>query len=74
MPSKVNPQVIDAITTPHVKVLGDAPAVAVDTVLSSLSQTVSLAMINATTAQLGMLNINTAITGVTSKKIMDLMK
>lgn len=74
MPDAVNAQVVDAVTTTNVKVLGEAPSVAVDTVLSVLGQTVSLSMQNAMTTQQGMQNIATSITTVGAKLIMDLLK
>ena len=62
MADSVNAQVVDSVTTANVKVLGDAPAVAVGTVMSVLSQTVSLSMENASAQQIGLTNVGIAIT------------
>jgi hypothetical protein len=50
----VNPQITDAITQTNVKLLGESPAQALSVALQVLSQSTSLAMENATTAQGGM--------------------
>jgi hypothetical protein len=70
----VNAQVVDSVTSANVKVLGDAPSVAVSLVYSSLSNCVSLTMANATTTQAGMQQIGAAVVTVGVVKIMQTMK
>lgn len=50
-PSTVNPQITDAVTQANVKVLGDAPAVALANLYQVIGQTIALAAGNAVTAQ-----------------------
>ncbi|MDJ0838847.1 MAG: RebB family R body protein [Acidobacteriota bacterium] len=49
-PTSVNDQVTDAVTQANVKVLGDAPATAMGNVYVAVSQALSNAAQNATTA------------------------
>lgn len=50
-PTAVNEQVTDAVTQANVKVLGDAPAVAMGNLFAATSQALSNAAHNATQAQ-----------------------
>ena len=50
-PTNVNSQITDAITQTNVKVLGDAPAVAMGNLFVAASQALSNAAHNATNAQ-----------------------
>lgn len=50
-PTAVNNQITDAVTQANVKVLGDAPAMAMSMVYQSMAQSLSLAMQNAVLAQ-----------------------
>ncbi len=65
MPDTVNEQVVDAVTASNVKVLAEAPGVAMGTVFSALSQNVALTMSNTTTTQAGLqvLGLATSVTG-----------
>lgn len=49
--STVNSQITDAVTQSNVKVLGDAPAMAMGTVYQTMAQAVGLSMQNAVSAQ-----------------------
>jgi len=50
-PTSVNSQITDAITQANVKVLGDAPAVAMANLFQATAQALANAAHNATTAQ-----------------------
>jgi len=50
-PTAVNSQITDAITQANVKVLGDAPAVALGSLYQAIAQSLSLSAQNATSAQ-----------------------
>jgi hypothetical protein len=50
-PTSVNDQITDSVTQTNVKVLGDAPAVAMGTLYQETAQALSIAAHNATTAQ-----------------------
>jgi hypothetical protein len=50
-PVTVNPQVTDAITTTNVKVLGEAPAMAIGSLYQTISNSVAMAAANAVYAQ-----------------------
>ncbi len=50
-PTAVNDQITDAITQANVKVLGDAPAMAMAGLYQAVAQALSLAAQNATNAQ-----------------------
>lgn len=50
-PTSVNNQITDAVTQVNVKVLGDAPAVAMGNLFVATSQALALAALNATNAQ-----------------------
>ena len=50
-PTSVNSQITDSITQANVKVLGDAPAVAMGNLYQATAQALSNAAHNATTAQ-----------------------
>ena len=83
-PTTVNPQITDAVTQANVKVVGDAPAVAMGNLFMATSQALSNAAHNATTAQqqsfvtaqaattqgvATLLSIDTAATGEATRKI-----
>ncbi|MCC6389040.1 MAG: RebB family R body protein [Bryobacterales bacterium] len=50
-PTSVNSQITDAVTQSNVKVLGDAPAVAVGNLYMAMAQAMASAAQNAVTAQ-----------------------
>jgi len=50
-PTPVNDQITDAVTQANVKVLGDAPAMAMGNLFQATSQALANAAHNATTAQ-----------------------
>ena len=50
-PTAVNDQVTDAVTQSNVKVLGDAPAMAMGAIFQSLSHSTGILFENATSAQ-----------------------
>lgn len=50
-PTSVNDQITDAVTQANVKVLGDAPAIAMGNLFVATSQALANAAHNATTAQ-----------------------
>jgi Killing trait len=61
-PTLVNGQITDAVTQANVKVLGDAPAMALGTVYQVLAQATGLSMQNAVNAQQQMNVLNQAVT------------
>jgi len=61
-PTTVNPQITDAVTQSNVKVLGEAPAMAMGTVYQAMAQAVGLSMQNAVSAQQQMSTIAAATT------------
>ena len=84
-PTAVNSQVTDAITQANVKVLGDAPAIAMGSLYQATAQALANAAHNATNAQqqsyviaqatttMGvatLYSIDTATTGVATKTIL----
>ncbi len=84
-PTAVNSQITDAVTQANVKVLGDAPAVAMGNLYQATSQALSNAAHNATTAQqqtnvtaqasttMGvavLYSLDTASTGISTKAIL----
>lgn len=73
MTETVNDQVVDSVTSTNLKVLGDAPSVAVGTVYASLSHCISLTMASATSTQQGMDKIGETITAVAVVKILGQM-
>lgn len=50
-PTAVNSQITDAVTQANVKVLGDAPAMAMGNLFQATAQSLALAAQNATAAQ-----------------------
>ena len=60
--SSVNSQITDAVTQANVKVLGEAPAMAMGTVYQAMAQSVGLSMQNAVSAQQQMNTIAAATT------------
>jgi hypothetical protein len=84
-PTAVNSQITDSITQANVKVLGDAPAVAMGNLYQATAQALANAAHNATTAQqqtnitaqaattMGvatLYSIDTASTGIATQKIL----
>ena len=84
-PTSVNSQITDSVTQSNVKVLGDAPAVAMGNLYQATAQALSNAAHNATTAQQQanvmaqaattqgvalLYSLDTAATGVATKKIL----
>lgn len=61
-PTAVNSQITDAVTQSNVKVLGEAPAMAMGTVYQTMAQSVGLSMQNAVSAQQQMNTIAQAAT------------
>jgi len=61
-PATVNDQITDAVTQSNVKVLGEAPAMALGTVYQVMAQSVGLSMQNAVSAQQQMNTIAQAAT------------
>lgn len=51
LPTPVNGQITDAVTQSNVKVLGEAPAIALGSVYQSMAHAAGLAAQNATNAQ-----------------------
>lgn len=60
MAETVNAQITDAVTQTNVKVLGEAPAEALGMAFQSMSNSVSLALENATQTQGGMQQVGNA--------------
>lgn len=84
-PTAVNSQITDAVTQSNVKVLGDAPAVALGNLYQATAQALANAAHNATTAQsqsnvtaqaattMGvatLYSVDTASTGIATKDIL----
>ncbi len=84
-PTSVNDQITDSVTQANVKVLGDAPAMAMGNLFQATSQALGIAAHNATTAQqqaaitaqaattMGvttLYSIDTASTGMATKSIL----
>jgi Killing trait len=61
-PTAVNSQITDAVTQANVKVLGDAPAMAVGVLYQTVTASLGLAAQNAVTAQQNMHSISMATT------------
>lgn len=51
MPDTVNPQITDAVTQANVKVLGDAPAIAMGTIYQTMAHSTGILFENAVNAQ-----------------------
>lgn len=68
-PTAVNNQITDAVTQSNVKVLGEAPAVAMAGLYQAVAQSLSLAAQNATNAQQ---QNNTLAEAVTAKCVQTL--
>jgi tRNA A37 threonylcarbamoyltransferase TsaD len=60
-PTLVDGQITDAVTQANVKVLGDAPAMAMGTVFQTTAQSIGLSMQNAVAAQQMMNRLTVAI-------------
>ena len=73
MADTVNSQVVDSVTSANLKVIGDAPGIALGVVYASLSQSVSLTMASASTTQQGMDKIGETITSVAVVNILKQM-
>ncbi|MBI4662254.1 MAG: RebB family R body protein [Verrucomicrobia bacterium] len=84
-PTSVNSQITDAVTQSNVKVLGDAPAVAMGNLFQATAQALANAAHNATTSQQQtnitaqaattqgvalLYSLDTASTGIATKKIL----
>jgi hypothetical protein len=63
---EVNPQVTDAVTQANVKILGDAPAMALANLYQATGQALALTAHNATTAQQ---NANTVLQATTTQGV-----
>lgn len=61
-PTSVNSQITDAVTQVNVKVLGDAPAMALGMLYQAIATSLSLAAQNAVSAQQHMQTISSATT------------
>lgn len=61
-PTSVNSQVTDAVTQANVKVLGNAPAMAIGILYQTVASSLGLAAQNAVTAQQNMNDISRATT------------
>ena len=68
-PTLVNGQITDAVTQANVKVLGDAPAMAMGTVFQTMAQPIGLSMQNAVANQQ---NMNTLAVAVLTKCVSQL--
>lgn len=66
MPAVVNPQITDAITQTNVKILGDAPGMAMGMLYQATGQALGNAAHNATTAQQ---NANTVLQATTTQGV-----
>lgn len=65
----VNPQITDAITQVNVKVMAEAPAVAMGMVYQAAGQAVALSMQNLVSSQQGMQQVNVAAVSTAVAKI-----
>jgi hypothetical protein len=61
-PTTVNPQITDAVTQTNVKVLGEAPAMAMGSLYQTMAQSLGILMQNAVSAQQSMNTISQAAT------------
>lgn len=68
-PTLVNGQITDAVTQANVKVLGDAPAMAMGTVYQTMAQSIGLSMQNAVANQQ---NMNTLALAVLTRSVSQL--
>ena len=66
MPDYVNPQITDAVTQTNVKILGDAPGMAMGALFQATAQALANAAHNATTAQQ---NPNTILQATTTQGV-----
>lgn len=69
-PTAVNDQITDAVTQSNVKVLGDAPAVAVAALYQATAQALSNAAHNATAAQQNASILAQAVTAAAAKALL----
>jgi hypothetical protein len=60
-PTLVNGQITDAVTQTNVKVLGEAPAMAMATVYQTMAQAIGLSMQNAVANQQNMNTLSIAV-------------
>lgn len=82
----VNPQITDAVTQSNVKVMAEAPAMAMGTLYQTMAHSLGILMENAVTAQQNMniigqatttqgvtqiYSVDTASTGMATKEILD---
>ena len=61
-PTSVNNQITDSVTQANVKVLGEAPAMALGSLYQTMAQAAGLAMQNAVTSQQSLAAVNQAAT------------
>lgn len=61
-PTSVNNQITDAVTQANVKVLGEAPAMALGSLYQTMAQAAGLALQNAVTGQQSLAAVNQAAT------------
>ena len=71
MPTPVNGMITDAVTQANVKVLGDAPAMAMGAIFQSLSHSAGILYENAMQAQGGLQQIVNAVTSSGVRMIFD---
>ncbi|HEY2859199.1 MAG TPA: RebB family R body protein [Terracidiphilus sp.] len=69
-PTAVNNQITDAVSQANVKVLGDAPAVAIAQLYQATSQALSLAAQNAANAQQQATTLAQAVTSMAAKSVL----
>jgi Killing trait len=70
-PTSVNSQITDAVTQANVKVLGEAPAMALGMLYQTLSNSLSIAAQNAVAAQQNMHSISAATTTACVAALLD---
>ena len=69
-PTAVNNQITDAVSQSNVKVLGDAPALAVAQLYQATSQALSLAAHNAAAAQQQAATLAQAVTSMAARTLL----
>lgn len=69
-PTAVNNQITDAVTQSNVKVVGEAPAMAVGTLYQTLAHSTGIMMENATGQQAQTSAVSQAITATVVSKLM----
>ncbi|EDM74519.1 hypothetical protein PPSIR1_06511 [Plesiocystis pacifica SIR-1] len=71
MPTTVNPQVVDAVTTTQGLVFGKAEALSLELVRAQVTQSLGLAITDATDYMRNMSAISSAAAGVAFKKLLE---